>query len=147
MALGALNRSQIRSNISTLFSAATGVSESAFIDLEAGPQGRAHLYWSLSSISSTDAGHRARTGTVIGRNYSLVVRYAHRVNPKDRETSRDAALDNLDILERAVRNSSNAARQSLEVVAWSDSERLSGSREWMVWDITLSILSLFNLAG
>jgi len=147
MAVGALNRSQVRANMSTLLGAASGVAESAWIDVESGPQGRAHLYWSLASISSADAGHRARTGTVVGRRYSLVVRYAHRINPKDRETTRDAALDNLDALERAVRNSTNAARASLEVTSWNDVERLSPSREWLIWDITIKAFSLFDLAG
>ena len=147
MAVGALNRVQVRSNLATLLATASGLAESDFIDLEAGPQGRAHLYWAISSISSSDAGHRARPGTVIGRRYSVVVRYAHRVNPKDRATTRDAALANLDSLERAVRNSTASARASLEFVSWSDSERLSGSREWMIWDITVGLHALFDLAG
>ena len=147
MAIGALDRSALRANLSTLLGAASGVAESAFIDLEAGPQGRAHQYWAISSISSRDAGHRARVGAVIGKRYSVQARVAYRINPKDRETSRDAALDNLDALERAIRNSSNAARASLEIVDWSDKERLSGSREWLIWDIDMSIHSAFDLAG
>ena len=147
MALGALNRSEVRANLSTLLGAAAGVAESAWIDLEAGPQGRAHLYWSLASMSRSDSGHRAGRSLVPGKRFSVGVRYAHRINPKDRETTRDAALDNLDLIERAVRNSSNAAREKLEIVDWSDSERQSGSREWLIWDITISVHTLFDLAG
>jgi len=147
MAVGALNRSQVRANVSTLLGTAAGVNESAFIELEAGPQGRAHLYWSLASISSADAGHRARPGTVIGRRYTVVVRFAHRINPQDRETSRDAALDSLDALERAIRNSTATQRANLEINAWSDVERLTGSREWLIWDITLGLSALFDLAA
>ena len=147
MALGALNRKQVRANLSTLLGAAAGVAESAWIDLESGPQGRAHLYWSIASISSFDSGHRAGRTLVPGKRFSVVVRYAHRINPKDRTTTRDAALDNLDALERALRNSGNAARTNLEIVGWSDTERLSGSREWLIWDITINIHTLFDLAG
>ena len=89
----------------------------------------------------------ARPGTVIGRRYTVVVRFAHRINPKDRETSRDAALDSRDALERAVRNSTATQRRNLEINAWSDVERLSGSREWLIWDITLGLFALFDLAA
>lgn len=147
MAVGALNRAEVRTNLSTLLATAAGLAESDFIDLEAGPQGRAHLYWSIASISSADAGHRAGAGAVIGKRYSVVVRYAHRVNPKDRETTRDAALASLDALERSVRNSTASARASLEFTSWADSERLSGSREWMIWDISVGLFALFDLGA
>ena len=147
MSIGALDRSAVRANLSTLLGAAAGVDESAFIDLEAGPQGRAHQYWAITTIGTKDAGHRARRGTVIGKRYLVGVRLAYRINPKDRETSRDAALDNLDALERAIRKSSDAARTNLEVMDWSDRERLSGSREWLIWDIDINIHAAFDLAG
>ena len=108
MSVGALDRSSLRANVSTLLGAATGVAESAFIDLEAGPQGRAHTYWSIASRSSKDAGSRGRRATTVSKRWSVLVRYAHRINPKDRQTTRDAALENLDALERAIRNSSAA---------------------------------------
>ena len=147
MAVGALNRKQVRANLSTLLGAASGVAESAWIDLESGPQGRAHLYWSIADLSSSDDGHRSSRGREIGKRWSATVRLAYRVNPKQRETSRDAALDNLDTLERAIRNSGNAARERLEIMTWSDTERQSGAREWLVWDISIGVSSLFDLAG
>jgi hypothetical protein len=147
MSAGALDRSSLRANLSTLLGAASGVAESAHIDLEAGPQGRAHTYWSIASLSSKDAGSRGRRTTTVSKQWSVRLTYAHRINPKDRETTRDAALDNLDALERAIRNSSNAARASLSITDWTDKERLSGSREWLVWDIDLGILAAFDLAG
>lgn len=147
MSIGALDRSAVRANVSTLLGAAAGVNESAFIDLEAGPQGRAHQYWSITSLGTKDSGSRSRRGSTLTKRYQVGVRYAHRLNPKDRQTSRDAALDALDSLERAIRNSSNAARASLEIVSWADRERLSASREWLVWDIDLGLHSAFDLAG
>ncbi len=147
MSVGALNRSQVRTNLSTMMGSASGVGESDWIDLESGPQGRAHQYWSIVSISSADSGHRARVNNSIGRRYSVVVRYAHRINPKQRATSRDAALDALDELERSLRNNSSSSRANLEIVDWSDSERLSGSREWLIWDITVSALALLDLSA
>jgi len=147
MSVGALDRSAVRANLSTLLGAAVGLDESAFIDIEAGPQGRAHQYWAITSLSTRDSGSRARRGTTITKRYLVGVRYAHRLNPKDRETSRDAALDALDSLERAIRNSSSAARASLEVMEWNDRERLSGSREWLIWDIDIGVHSAFDLAG
>ena len=147
MSVGALDRSSLRANVSTLLGAATGVAESAFIDLEAGPQGRAHTYWSIASLSSKDAGSRGRRATTVSKRWSVLVRYAHRINPKDRQTTRDAALENLDALERAIRNSSAAEGASLAVTDWSDKERLTGSREWLIWDIDLGVLSAFDLAG
>jgi len=147
MSAGALDRSSLRANLSTLLGAASGVAESAHIDLEAGPQGRAHQYWSIASLSGKDSGSRGRRATTVSKQWSVRLTYAHRINPKDRETSRDAALDALDSLERAIRNSSNAARASLEVMEWNDRERLSGSREWLIWDIDIGVHSAFDLAG
>jgi len=147
VSIGALDRSAVRANLSTLLGAAAGVTESAWIDLEAGPQGRAHTYWSIASIGTKDAGDRARVGGVIRKRYQILLRYAHRINPKDRATTRDDALDNMDALERAIRNSSNAARTNLDVVDWADKERLSSSREWLIWEIDLSVHTGFDLAG
>jgi hypothetical protein len=124
----------------------SGLTESDWIDLESGPQGRAHQQFAISSISSTDGDFRPRGSTVIDKRFTVLVRYAHRVNPKQRETTRDAALDNLDLLERYARSDTTASTKNIEIDTWSDSERLTGAREWLIWDITLGVHCLFDLA-
>ena len=152
MSVGALSTKALREAVHALIDAATGATRlDDRITLDAAPQGREHAYYALEKWDTADRdSHKGRgivslEHTISARLAFSLIRYAH-----DQDAGRDAIDDALDSLRRRLyqpqaAQASNVA--NLTVTAFDQIERLHDSREWIVYDLTITALAGFDMAA
>ena len=153
MAIGAINRKDVRAAVYALVDAATGATRlSTRIALQQAPEGMEHAYYAVEEFTDNDADEPHRGRGIVPKSYELtlrlafsLIRYAH-----DQDGARDAADDAIDALERALyQPSAQVAHhaEKLDVTRFSKTERLHESNEWLIYDITVEALAGLNLAA
>ena len=147
MPLGALSRRQVLDNLASILTGVGSASEAVKIDVTTGPQGRAHEYFSFTSISDTPDEWRGRPGGKLGQRYRLRVTYAYRISPHAQGDSRRGALDAIDNIQRALQNDTSSSVSEMEVHWLGSDEVQSPSQEWLLYQLNIEAHALFDFAA
>jgi len=124
----------------------SGAQEVPHIRLDAVPQGIADRGFALEGFRSRDEGGRNRRGTHVPKLHTVSIRYAKRLGTAhDPEEDRGVAEDDLDGLERAVRNSSAPTTAEYSCIDFASNETVDKTGEWLLVDITAEVLCQFRL--
>lgn len=145
MSIGTLSRRSLRSVLSqVLTEALPGVEQVAHIKLRSAPQGIQDRGFALEGFRSRDEASRNRRDTHILKRYDCSLRYAHRLTC-DFDEDRSEAEDDVDAVERAIRNSTAPLTAEYDCVEWSTSDDVDPSGEWIIIDIAFAVLVQFRL--
>lgn len=110
------------------------------------PNTVAHLRFAVgvTSVAARDD-DRQRQPAGVFCNTTAVVRFAYRIRPKDQQLSYRSAFDQADLITQAITNRTPAVYTNLQIRFAGMSYRIANSGEYMILDMSFSILHYLPL--
>lgn len=149
MSIGTLSRKALRRILAdVLLETLSGAQQVAHIRLDAVPQGVEDRGFALEGFRSRDDISRKRRGTSILKRHVVTIKYAKRLGTAhDIEDDRAVAEDDVDGIERAIRDSSAPSTVEYSCDSFDSDETVDPTGEWLIVTITAEILCQFKLRG
>jgi len=147
MSIGTLSRRALRGVLTEILAQALpGVEEVAHIHIEAVPQGIADRGFALESFRSRDDRARKRRDTHVLKQHTVTLKYAKRLGTAhDVSTDRGIAEDDVDAIERALRNSDSPHTAEYSCESFDVDEGVDPTGEWIVIAMTIVLFVQFKL--
>jgi len=145
MSIGTLSRKGLRRALAAVLrEALPDVELVKHIALDAVPQGIAERGMALEGFASRDDASRKRRNSHVLKRHTVSARYAKRLG-HDVEDDRETAEDDVDRIERAIRNSTNALTSEYSCDTFDSDQDVDPSGEWIVYDLRFDVLCQFKL--
>lgn len=145
MSIGTLSRANLMGVLSSVLQEALpDVETVAHIRLDAAPQGLEHRGYAWENVRARDDVSRKRRNTHVLKRYTFDLRYAHRLG-MDFLDDRVEAADDVDRMERALRNSTQPNTADYSCVDFEDTQTVDPTGEWILYNIAVEILCQIRL--